>query len=112
MAGVQRTEVFTAWFDGLRDRRARDRILARIDRLSLGNSGDVKPVGEGVSEMRIGYGPGYRLYFIEDDKTAVLLLCGGTKRTQARDIKRAIEMAREARKTWRSRSRGGTPPTT
>jgi putative addiction module killer protein len=95
MIEVRQTGVFTDWFDGLRDRRARDRILARIDRLSLGNPGDVKPVGEGVSELRIDYGPGYRLYFVQRGKTVVVLLCGGDKRTQARDIKRAIEMARE-----------------
>jgi putative addiction module killer protein len=83
------------WFDGLRDERARARIRIRIDRLSAGNPGDVEPVGEGVSEMRIDYGPGYRLYFAQRGKTVVVLLCGGDKRTQARDVKRAIEMARE-----------------
>jgi putative addiction module killer protein len=92
---VRQTEVFAAWLKGLRDRRARDRILARIDRLSLGNAGDVGPVGEGVSEMRIHYGPGYRMYFTQRGDTVVILLCGGDKRTQARDIKRAIEMARK-----------------
>ena len=92
---VQQSKVFTAWLKGLRDRRARDRILARIDRLSLGNAGDVGPVGEGVSEMRIHYGPGYRVYFTQRGDTVVILLCGGDKRTQARDIKRAIEMARK-----------------
>jgi putative addiction module killer protein len=69
--------------------------LARIDRLSLGNPGDVKPVGEGVSEMRIDYGPGYRLYFVRRGNSVVILLCGGDKQTQARDIKRAIEMAQK-----------------
>jgi putative addiction module killer protein len=83
------------------------RIRIRIDRLSMGNPGDVEPVREGVSEMRINYGPGYRLYFVQRGKTVVLLLCGGDKRTQARDIKRAIEMAREIEdierfRTWRS----------
>jgi putative addiction module killer protein len=92
---VQQTDVFAAWLKGLRDRRARDRILARIDRLSLGNPGDVKPVGQGVSEMRIDYGPGYRLYFKQRGKTLVILLCGGDKSTQASDIERAIEMARK-----------------
>ena len=95
MMDVRRTRVFTDWFDGLRDAKARARIRVRIDRLSLGNPGDVKPVGEGVSEMRIDYGPGYRLYFVERGKTVVILLCGGDKRNQARDIKRAIEMAQE-----------------
>jgi len=92
---VRQTEVFAAWLKGLRDRRARDRILARIDRLSLGNAGDVGPVGEGVAEMRIHYGPGYRMYFTQRGDTVVILLCGGDKRTQARDIMRAIEMARK-----------------
>ncbi|MEX2125099.1 MAG: type II toxin-antitoxin system RelE/ParE family toxin [Woeseia sp.] len=68
----------------------------RIDRLALGNPGDVKPVGSGVSEMRIDYGPGYRVYYVEHGKTIALLLCGGTKRTQAADIRRAIEIA----ETW------------
>ena len=95
MTEVRQTDVFAAWLKGLRDRQARDRILARIDRLSLGNAGDVGPVGEGVSEMRIHYGPGYRMYFTQRGDTVVILLCGGDKRTQARDIKRAIEMARK-----------------
>jgi putative addiction module killer protein len=95
MMEVRQTAVFTAWFGGLRNRRARDRILARIDRLSLGNPGDVKPVGQGVSEMRIDYGPGYRLYFTQRGKTLVILLCGGDKSTQASDIKQAIEIAQK-----------------
>jgi len=95
MIEVRRTAVFDAWVDGLRDRRARARILARIDQLSIGNPGDVKPVGSGVSEMRIHYGPGYRAYYIQRGRTVVLLLCGGDKRTQARDIPRAIKMAQE-----------------
>ncbi len=84
-----------AWLTGLRDRQARDRILARIRRLSLGNPGDVKPVGSGVSEMRIDYGAGYRLYFVQRGKTVVILLCGGDKRTQAADIALAIKLAQE-----------------
>lgn len=80
---------------GLRDREARARITVRIRRLSLGNPGDVKPVGSGVSEMRIDYGPGYRVYFIRRGDTVVVLLCGGDKRTQDRDIARALELARE-----------------
>ncbi len=95
MIEVRQTATFTAWFAGLRDRRVRDRIMTRIDRLSLGNAGDVKPVGQGVSEMRIDYGPGYRLYFVQRGKTVVILLCGGDKRTQARDIARAIELAQK-----------------
>jgi putative addiction module killer protein len=92
---VQETEVFTDWLEGLRDGRALERILARINRLRCGNFGDVKPVGSGVSELRIDYGPGYRLYVTQRGKTVVILLCGGDKRTQAKDIKRSIEMAKE-----------------
>ena len=91
---VRETEEFTAWLTGLRDGRARARIQARIDRAKLGNLGDVKPVGEGVSEMRIGYGPGYRVYFVQRGATVVILLCGGDKATQSADIARAIAMAR------------------
>jgi putative addiction module killer protein len=79
----------------LRDREARARITVRIRRLSLGNPGDVKPVGSGVSEMRIDYGPGYRLYFVRRGDTVVVLLCGGDKRNQDRDIARALELVQE-----------------
>jgi putative addiction module killer protein len=95
MIQVRQTRIFTDWFDGLRDEKARSRIRVRIDRLSLGNHGDVKPVGEGVSELRIDYGPGYRLYFVQRGKMVVILLCGGDKRSQARDIRQAIKLARE-----------------
>jgi putative addiction module killer protein len=95
MIEVRQTELFTAWFDGLRDRRARDRILARIRRVALGNPGDVKPVGQGVSELRIDYGLGYRLYFVQRGNMVVILLCGGDKRTQAIDIAQAIKLAQE-----------------
>lgn len=95
MVEVRQTDVFTDWFAGLRDREARARITARIRRLSLGNPGDVKPVGSGVSEMRIDYGPGYRVYFVGRGDTVVVLLCGGDKRHQDRDIARALEMAQE-----------------
>ena len=77
------------------DRQARARINARIRRLCLGNPGDVKPVGEGVSELRIDYGPGYRVYFVQRGQTLVVLLAGGDKHTQDRDIKTALELARE-----------------
>jgi putative addiction module killer protein len=79
----------------LRDENARVRIAIRIQRLEHGNSGDVKPVGGGVSEMRIDYGPGYRLYFVSRGRTVVILLCGGDKRSQPRDVARAIEMAQK-----------------
>jgi len=92
---VRQTDVFAAWFADLRDREARARITVRIRRLSLGNPGDVKPVGNDVSEMRIDYGPGYRIYFMRRRDTVVVLLGGGDKRTQDRDIARARELARE-----------------
>ncbi len=95
MLEVRQTDVFTDWFAGLRDREARARITVRIRRLSLGNPGDVKPVGGGVSEMRIDYGPGYRVYFVGRGDTVVVLLCGGDKRNQDRDIARALELAQE-----------------
>ncbi len=79
---------------GLTDRRALARIKSRIDRLQLGLLGDVKPVGEGVSEMRINYGPGYRIYFVQRGREVVILLAGGDKRTQKRDIEKALELAR------------------
>ena len=92
---VRQTDIFAAWFAGLRDHQARARIAVRIRRLSLGNPGDVKPVGSGVSEMRIDYGPGYRIYFTRRGDIVVVLLCGGDKRTQHRDITRALALARE-----------------
>lgn len=95
MIEIRQTEVFAKWFGKLRDSQARARILVRIRRLSLGNPGDVVRVGEGVSEMRIHYGPGYRVYYVERNNTSVVLLAGGDKRTQSRDIKRAQELARE-----------------
>jgi putative addiction module killer protein len=95
MLEVRQTDVFTAWFAGLRDRKARARITARIRRLSLGNPGDVKSVGGGISEMRIDYGPGYRVYFVGRGDVVVILLCGGDKRRQDRDIARALELAKE-----------------
>lgn len=95
MIEVRQTEVFAAWFAKLKDREARARITVRIRRLSLGNPGDVRPVGRGVSEMRIDYGPGYRVYFIRRGDTVVVLLCGGDKRAQERDIARALELAQQ-----------------
>lgn len=92
---VRETAVYAAWFARLRDRQARSRILVRIRRLSLGNPGDVKPVGEGVSELRIDYGPGYRVYYTKVGSAIVILLCGGTKPSQEDDIRRAKALARE-----------------
>ena len=94
MIEVRQTEVFSKWLRELRDRQARARIQTRIDRLQLGLAGDVKPVGEGVSELRIDYGPGYRVYFVQRGQELVILLAGGDKRTQDRDIKTALELAR------------------
>ena len=86
MIRVLRTEVFVAWFEHLRDREAKQRISIRLDRLRTGNAGDLKPVGEGISELRISYGPGYRLYCTWQGDTLVVLLCGGDKSSQRRDI--------------------------
>jgi putative addiction module killer protein len=93
MIDVRQTPVFSKWMTGLRDRRARAKIAARIDRLAFGNQGDVAPVGEGVSELRIHYGPGYRVYFVRRGKMLIVLLCGGDKSTQAGDIKAAKILA-------------------
>lgn len=95
MIEVRVTLVFQAWLDALRDRRARSRIQARIDRLALGNFGDAKSLSEGMGEMRIDHGPGYRLYFVRRGQAVVILLCGGDKRTQGADIARARKMAKE-----------------
>ncbi|HUB10384.1 MAG TPA: type II toxin-antitoxin system RelE/ParE family toxin [Acetobacteraceae bacterium] len=94
MVEVRQTEAFDRWFRKLRDRRARARIQVRIDRLALGIAGDVKPVGEGLSELRIDYGPGYRVYFIRQGEAAVVLLTGGDKTTQGRGIAAAFSLAR------------------
>ncbi len=91
---IRQTEVYARWFRRLRDREARVRIDGRIRRLSLGNPGDVRPVGEGVSEIRIDYGPGYRVYFVRLGWALVVLLAGGDKDSQERDIRRALELAR------------------
>jgi putative addiction module killer protein len=94
MIRVRKTEAFARWLDGLRDLKARARVQVRIERLSSGNPGDVAPVGEGVSEMRIDVGPGFRVYFKQRGATLIILLAGGDKSTQARDIKTALELAR------------------
>jgi putative addiction module killer protein len=93
MIEIRQTAAYASWFASLRDRQARARIDVRIRRLSLGNSGDVKPVGGGVSELRIDYGPGYRVYFVQRGQQLVILLAGGDKRTQAQDIQTALELA-------------------
>ena len=93
MIEIRKTEIFAKWLDGLHDIRARARILVRIERLAAGNPGDVKAVGEGVSELRINYGPGYRVYYKRRGQKVVVLLAGGDKRTQAKDIKTALRLA-------------------
>ena len=95
MPEVRQTSSYAEWFKALRDRTARARIDIRIRRLTLGNPGDVKPVGEGVSEMRVDYGPGYRVYFVQNADVLVVLLAGGDKSTQDRDIRLAKALARE-----------------
>ena len=92
---IQTTEFFDTWLDQLKDRQARLRIQMRIDRAEQGNFGDVKPVAEGVSEMRIDFGPGYRVYFTQRGLEIVILLAGGSKASQVKDIKTALQLARQ-----------------
>lgn len=94
MIAIEETEQFAAWFASLRDRQAKAMILTRIRRLSLGNPGKVEPVGEGVSELKIYFGPGYRIYFVQRGETLVPLLCGGDKDSQSNDVKAAKRLAR------------------
>ncbi|MCK5687903.1 type II toxin-antitoxin system RelE/ParE family toxin [Myxococcota bacterium] len=94
MVEIRKTELYAKWLDELRDVRARARILVRVERLAAGNPGDVKPVGEGVSELRINYGPGYRVYYKRQGQELIILLAGGDKRTQASDINTALDLAR------------------
>jgi putative addiction module killer protein len=94
MMEIRKTEVFARWIDGLRDIRGRARVLARIERLAAGNAGDVAPVGEGVSELRIDHGPGYRVYFKKRGHRLIILLAGGDKSTQSKDIRAALRLAR------------------
>jgi len=94
MFEIIESATFSKWLSGLKDRQARMRVYVRLDRLSLGNFGDVGPIGEGLSELRIHYGPGYRLYYIQRD-TRVVMLCGGDKSSQPRDIEKAKIIAKE-----------------
>jgi len=92
---ILQTETFARWLTDLRDRRAAARIAERLRRLALGNPGDVKPVGDGLSELRVDYGPGYRVYYAQRGATLVIVLCGGDKADQDRDIVRAKALAKE-----------------
>ncbi|WP_296575823.1 type II toxin-antitoxin system RelE/ParE family toxin [Phreatobacter sp.] len=98
MVQIRQTAIFASWFRSLRDQTVRARIMVRIDRLALGNPGDVAPVGEGVSELRVHVGPGYRIYFTRRGEEIVMLLCGGDKSSQAKDIEAARRLAQEERK--------------
>ena len=95
MIGLKQTETFRKWRLRLKDQKVRGLIASRLDRLAFGLAGDVKPVGQGISELRINYGPGYRLYYCRQGNTVVVLLCGGDKSTQAADIKAAKRLANE-----------------
>jgi putative addiction module killer protein len=95
MIEVRETGAFSEWLSGLRDARAKAEVARRVRRLALGNPGDVKPVGEGVSELRIHYGPGYRVYYVQRGVLLIILLCGGDKSGQAKDIPLALKMAKE-----------------
>lgn len=94
MIEIRQTDNFADWIASLRDDRARMRIEVRIRRIQLGNLGDTKPVGDGVSELRVDYGPGYRVYFVRRGNALIILLAGGDKRSQDRDIKTALQLAR------------------
>lgn len=100
MIALKQTETFRRWRLRLKDRRARAIIASRLDRLAFGNVGDVKSVGQGVSELRINFGPGYRIYFFGKGNSIVILLCGGDKSTQARDIRTAKQLAAEWREKY------------
>jgi putative addiction module killer protein len=93
MIEIRETDTYKKWFHSLNDKRAKARIDVRIKRVSLGNFGDVQPVGNGVSELKINYGAGYRVYFVKQGNLIVILLCGGDKSTQSKDIQKAHELA-------------------
>ena len=95
MIELKQTETFRKWRTRLKDERAKVLIASRLDRLAFGHTGDAKPVGQGISELRIHYGPGYRIYFHRREDTIIVLLCGGNKSTQAKDVKTAKRLAEE-----------------
>ncbi len=94
MLQIRKTDVYAEWIDNLRDLQGRARILVRVERLAAGNPGDVKPVGGGVSELRIHFGPGYRVYFTQRGQDIVILLAGGDKSSQTTDIQTALQLAK------------------
>ncbi len=94
---IQKSNLYFDWFKSLRDQQAKSRILSRLDRVEAGNLGECESIGEGVSEMKIHYGPGYRIYFIQRGTELIVLLGGGDKSTQAKDIKNAIKLAKDYR---------------
>ena len=95
MLEIRQTDEFRSWLKGLHDARAKAKIVARIDRLAIGNAGDIAPVGEGISELRIHHGPGYRVHLVQRGETLCVVLCGGDKSTQQKDIERAKRLNRE-----------------
>ena len=95
MVEIAKSATFDRWLRKLKDRRAAARVLVRIDRLAAGNPGDVRPIGSGISELRIDYGPGYRVYYLKDGDRLILLLCGGDKSSQGKDIKEAHQIAED-----------------
>src|SRR5579872_4578166 len=95
MLEIRETEEFANWLEGLRDRVGKGKVLVRIQRLASGNPGDVKPVGDGISELRITHGPGYRIYYLRRGITLIILLCGGDKGSQEKDIAKARKLAGE-----------------
>ncbi len=99
MIEIRETDTYKKWFNALKDKRAKARIDIRIRRVSLGNFGDVEPVGNGVSELKIDYGAGYRVYFLKHGDILVILLCGGDKSTQSKDIQKAHKLAQELKET-------------
>lgn len=95
MIEVVRTGEFETWLDKLKDLSGKGRIIRRLDRLAQGNPGDAQPIGKGLSELRLNFGPGYRVYYLQDGDTLILLLCGGDKSTQQKDIEKAHKLAKE-----------------
>lgn len=108
---INQTEVFAVWLSGLGDLKGRGRIVARVEAAKLGNFGDSKSVGEGVNEMRIDFGPGYRVYYMRDGAVVYLLLCGGDKSTQEADIAQAQKMAKQVKEVAKAQAKAETAPT-